>query len=141
MEEVLEDVVKVHEHVVQALGHDKGVNPNQIFVKLEELLGEESSLRVKRVAESIISELEPPRTRLKSDHLENEKNVTEDKRDSLPLNDDIVEVGEGIILEANIKTDHEGDPVGILREKEVGLEFDSFRSTPASVISITDEER
>jgi len=140
MEEVLKDVTKVHEHVVHALGHDKGVDPNQIFVKLEELVGEESSLRVKKVAQRIISELEPPRTRLKSDVLENEKNLTENISDSQSQNDDIVEMGEGIILGENSKTDSEVYSVGVLKDKEVGLDFDSLRSTPASVISITDEE-
>jgi len=140
MEEVLEDVTKVHEHIVHALGHDKGVDPNQIFVKLEELVGEESSLRVQKVAQCIISELEPPRTRLKGDSQENEKNVTENVSDSQTQNDVIVEMGEGIFLGENSKTAGGVDSVGILKDKEVGLDFDSLRSTPASVISITDEE-
>jgi len=69
MEEVFEDVTKVHEQIVNALGHDRAVNPNQIFAKLELLVKEESSVRVKKVVEDIISEHEPARTRLKSSEL------------------------------------------------------------------------
>ena len=138
MEKVLEDVTKVCEQVGKALGHDKGLDPNQIFVRLEELLGEESSVRVNKVARSIICMLEPPRTRLKNDE-EDDSKKNDMKHIRGSQNDDIDEMGGEIIHAASSKHGMRENDVTI--QKESGLEIDSSRSTRASVISITDEER
>ena len=138
MEKVLEDVTKVCEQVGKALGHDKGLDPNQIFVRLEELLGEESSVRVNKVARSIICKLEPPRTRLKNDE-EDDSKKNDMKHIRGSQNDDIDEMGGEIIHAASSKHGMRENDVTI--QKESGLEIDSSRSTRASVISITDEER
>jgi len=60
MEELFDDVVKVQEEIKSALGPDSYVNPNQIFVRLEALQHESSSLRVSKVVKDLICELQAP---------------------------------------------------------------------------------
>ena len=60
MEELFDDVVKVQEEIKSALGPDSYVNPNQIFVRLEALQHESSSLRVSKVVKDLIYELQAP---------------------------------------------------------------------------------
>ena len=136
MEEVFEDVLKVNEEIKNALGFDQDVNPNQIFVKLEALLHESSSVRVIKVTKDLISELQPAKTRSrsleelktqsKSDDAELEDMVESEQEESPEMERDII-MGEKSVL---VKDEAGKDP-----------DSDSLRSTPVSIISITDEDR
>ena len=145
MEEVFEDVTKVHEQIVKALGHNRGVNPNQIFDKLEALLNESSSVRVNKVVQDIISEQQPAHSRSRSIEIENKTDVkdageemggSENEEPSHELEEDILMDDNFLLDKANI-----GEEVKRVENDEAGLDPDSLRSTPASIISITDEDR
>jgi len=144
MEEVFEDVTKVHEQIVAALGHDRGVNPNQIFDKLEALLHESSSERVNKVVQDIISEQQPAHTRSRSIEIENKTDIKDDgeeiggsENEEPPheMEEDVLMDDDFLLDKANI-----GEEVKRVGNEEVGMDPDSLRSTPASIISITDED-
>ena len=134
---MFEDVTKVHEQIVNALGHDRAVNPNQIFAKLELLVKEESSVRVKKVVEDIISEHEPARTRLKSSELKDNAGPNDEEEHAFGSENEDMDMDEDNLLNSKGNNGEAGKGV----EMEAGVDLDSLRSTPASIISITDEER
>lgn len=136
-------MVKVHEEIKSALGPDRDVNPNQIFVKLEALLHESSSVRVSKVVQDLISELQPHKTRSKSIEIESKEENDDAELEEMAVseNEDSHELDRDIILGDLILGKRRN--VEDVNEKVLveGSGVDSLRSTPASIISITDEDR